>query len=296
MTEPLAGLAEAIGQACRLRLEAAPAQRVHGGSIDDCRRWMSTAGPLFVKLTAPAERARLEAEAAGLRALAAANAVRVPRVLGAGVSAAHAFLALEWIDLGGASESSTGRLGERLALQHRASAAAFGWERDNFIGTTPQHNGWQAQWVSFWGNERLGSQLELAARNGHEAALVRQGRRLIEHLGAFFVDHRPAPSLLHGDLWGGNWGADASGTPVIFDPAVYYGDREADLAMTRLFGGFPPAFYTAYQAAWPLAADAARRVPLYNLYHVLNHLNRFGGGYLRQARSMIDALLAEAGA
>jgi fructosamine-3-kinase len=101
------------------------------------------------------------------------------------------------------------------------------------------------------------------------------------------------PSLLHGDLWGGNWAADESGQPVVFDPAVYFGDREADLAMTRLFGGFSRAFYEAYESAWPLAAGATLRFDLYNLYHVLNHLNLFGGGYRPQAEALIDRLLAE---
>jgi fructosamine-3-kinase len=115
---------------------------------------------------------------------------------------------------------------------------------------------------------------------------------LLERIGRFFADSEPQPSLLHGDLWGGNFGVDARGVPVIFDPAVYYGDREADLAMTRLFGGFTSAFYSAYESAWPLPPAARTRVPLYNLYHVLNHLNLFGSGYLAQAESMVAQLLA----
>jgi fructosamine-3-kinase len=123
--------------------------------------------------------------------------------------------------------------------------------------------------------------------------LVERGRRLCGQLDALFRGHRPLPSLLHGDLWGGNWAADESGNPVVFDPAVYFGDREADLAMTRLFGGFGRAFYDAYESAWPLEAGAELRFDLYNLYHVLNHLNLFGGGYRAQAEALIDRLLAE---
>ena len=117
------------------------------------------------------------------------------------------------------------------------------------------------------------------------------GARLLECIEDFFADHQPVPSLLHGDLWGGNAAADEHGAPVIFDPAVYYGDREADLAMTRLFGGFSASFYSAYEAAWPLSDGARKRVTLYNLYHILNHLNLFGSGYQPQAESMIAQLL-----
>jgi fructosamine-3-kinase len=122
--------------------------------------------------------------------------------------------------------------------------------------------------------------------------LQEQGRELLERLDDFFIDHEPQPSLLHGDLWGGNFGVDASGTPIIFDPAVYYGDREADLAMTRLFGGFSASFYSAYEAAWPLPSGARERTTLYNLYHVLNHLNLFGSAYQAQAESMLAQLLS----
>jgi fructosamine-3-kinase len=114
----------------------------------------------------------------------------------------------------------------------------------------------------------------------------------MQQLPDFFAGYQPEPSLLHGDLWGGNWGVIADEQPVIFDPAVYYGDREADIAMTRLFGGFGAEFFTAYNEAWPLDSGFERRCDLYNLYHVLNHLNLFGGGYLRQVSDMLDRLLA----
>jgi fructosamine-3-kinase len=173
-------------------------------------------------------------------------------------------------------------------------ARAFGWHRDNTIGSTSQPNSWCEEWLEFFRERRLRHQLTLARRTGHDAGgrLQRRGGELLERLGAFFTSYRPAPSLLHGDLWGGNRAADGQGRPVIFDPAVYYGDREADIAMTRLFGAFSGEFYAAYEAAWPLDREAPRRIELYNLYHVLNHLNLFGGGYLAQAQGMIDRLLA----
>jgi protein-ribulosamine 3-kinase len=177
---------------------------------------------------------------------------------------------------------------------HRATSGRFGWHRDNTIGATPQLNAWESDWIVFWQTYRLGYQLDLAARSGHGGQLQRRGGLLLERLPALF-DHAPVPSLLHGDLWGGNFSGDAEGNPVIFDPACYYGDREADLAMTELFGGFSGRFYSAYRAAWPLDPGYDTRKTLYNLYHILNHLNLFGGGYGSQAERMIDRLLAELG-
>jgi protein-ribulosamine 3-kinase len=183
-------------------------------------------------------------------------------------------------------------LGEQLAAMHRATRDRFGWRRDNTIGSTPQVNMQLSDWVEFWRRHRLGYQLDLAARNGYRGALQDKGAQLLERLPQFFKGYRPAASLLHGDLWGGNAAVTAGGEPVIFDPAVYYGDREADLAMTTLFGGFTPAFYRAYETQWPLDPGHRERHELYNLYHVLNHLNLFGGGYRAQAEGMIDRLLA----
>ncbi|MDH5513031.1 MAG: fructosamine kinase family protein, partial [Gammaproteobacteria bacterium] len=182
------------------------------------------------------------------------------------------------------------RLGRELAQMHRATQKQFGWRHDNTIGSTPQINTPASDWVGFWREHRLGFQLELAARNGRN--LMRRGERLLADLGNFFRTYHPEPSLLHGDLWGGNVGA-TEGQPVIFDPAVYYGDREADLAMTELFGGFSARFYQAYQEAWPLDTGYKVRKTLYNLYHVLNHFNLFGGGYASQAERMMDALLGD---
>lgn len=285
-------LAQAIAEATGARVAARPAGAVHGGSINRCVRWETDGDALFVKLGPAASLDTFEAEACGLAELARTATLRVPAVRGSGLAGDAAFLALECIGFGPASARSETLLGERLARLHAVSAPRFGWHRDNTIGATPQVNTWSADWPRFFAERRLGVQLDLAARQGHGGRLVDRGRRLCERLPAFFDGHRPQPSLLHGDLWGGNWAADASGEPVIFDPAVYYGDREADLAMTRLFGGFGRAFYSAYEHAWPSAAGASERVTLYNLYHVLNHLNLFGGGYGAQAEAMIDRLLA----
>ena len=288
-------IAAALADALSTQIAPQPAARVQGGCINESYRWESRAGALFVKLGSPASREAFAAEAVGLVELTRADAVRIPQVRAVGTTRASAYLALEWIDFGDGSARTESLLGEQLATQHRLSSARFGWERDNTIGSTPQSNEWSPDWVEFFRERRLRAQLELARRNGHSGRLLERGARLLEMMGSYFSSYRPVPSLLHGDLWGGNWGADSTGAPVIFDPAVYYGDREADIAMTRLFGGFSNSFYTAYQRSWPLDQAAGTRRALYNLYHVLNHLNLFGGGYGEQALSMIDHLLAELG-
>ncbi|MGQ0430541.1 MAG: fructosamine kinase family protein [Gammaproteobacteria bacterium] len=248
----------------------------------------------FVKRLPVAERWRLAAEADGLARIAKTGAIRVPRAIAEGASADEAWLELEWLDLHPADAASDARMGEALARLHAATAESFGLDRDNAIGATPQPNAASKDWIGFWRDRRLAFQLDLAAHNGHGGRLQERGRRLLEALPAFFADHRPQPSLLHGDLWGGNRAMLADGTPVVFDPAAYYGDREADLAMTRLFGGFGPKFYAAYEHVWPLDPGAATRRDLYNLYHVVNHLNLFGAGYRAQAEAMVDRLLAAA--
>ncbi len=288
-------LAASLSATLATTVAAEPSTRVHGGCINESYRWDSAAGPFFVKIAAPTGLDALEAEAAGLDELARAEAVRVPRVRGAGTTATTAYLALEWIDIARSTGQAEGLLGEQLATQHRVLAPRFGWTRDNTIGSTPQSNDASADWVEFFRERRLRAQLELAQRNGFTGRLQERGAVLLDLMGAYFSSYRPMPSLLHGDLWGGNWGVDAAGSPVIFDPAVYYGDREADLAMTRLFGGFGNAFYTAYHSSWPLDQAAGTRRALYNLYHVLNHANLFGGSYAGQAISTIDRLLAELG-
>ncbi|HEX8755128.1 MAG TPA: fructosamine kinase family protein [Steroidobacteraceae bacterium] len=270
-----------------------PQSGVAGGGIHRSYRWQCGGAPLFVKVAASDGAASLQAEAAGLQVLAGARAVRVPQVVARGVAGQSAFLALQWIESQPAGRAAEQRLGEQLAAQHAVTAERFGFESDNFIGRTPQPNGWLPDWVEFFRERRLRHQLALAVQNGFAELLEHPGARLLEAVDALLEGHRPRASLLHGDLWAGNWLADSEQVPFIFDPAVYYGDREADLAMTRLFGGFGRAFYDAYLTAAPLPAGHEVRAELYNLYHVLNHANLFGGGYARQARASIDRLLGE---
>ena len=254
--------------------------------------WRLDAGfdRFFVKINTAAGLPMLEAEADGLRELARAKAIRVPAPVACGGAGGVAFLALEWLELSGGGRDTA--LGAGLAQLHRTTAQAHGWHRDNTIGTTPQDNAWTDDWATFFRDRRIAPQLALAAGKGHGGHLQRDGERLLAAIPALLAGHAPGPSLLHGDLWSGNAARLASGEPVIFDPAVHFGDREADLAMTELFGGFGADFYAAYAEAWPLAPGYATRRTLYNLYHVLNHLNLFGGGYRGQAEAMIASLLA----
>jgi protein-ribulosamine 3-kinase len=286
-------LATALTKALGREVVASSEHRVSGGSINQCSGFETPGGAIFVKHGGADCLPVFEAEAAGLAELARAKALRVPNVLSVSIEGETALLVLEWIDLHPATARCERLLGERLALQHRMTRDRFGWDRDNTIGSTPQSNRPCAQWIEFFRDQRLLPQLEMAKQSSAGRNAIDLGYQLCERLHVFFDSYHPVPSLLHGDLWGGNWGADSNGEPVLFDPSVYFGDREADLAMTRLFGGFGTAFYAAYQSAWPLGAGAEARVTLYNLYHVLNHFNLFGSGYLRQAQGMIQRLLAQ---
>ncbi len=272
--------------------DARAARWVNLGGTPLNATWRLDAGRdrFFVKTNAVARLPMLEAEADGLHELARAKAIRVPAPVACGGTGGIAFLALEWLEFSGGGRDVA--LGASLAQLHRTTAQAHGWHRDNTIGTTPQDNAWTDDWATFFRDRRIGPQLALAGCKGHGGRLQRDGERLLAAIPALLAGHTPAPSLLHGDLWSGNAARLASGEPVIFDPAVHFGDREADLSMTELFGGFGADFYAAYAEAWPLAPGYATRRTLYNLYHVLNHLNLFGGGYRAQAEAIIAGLLA----
>ena len=269
-------------------------QSVGGGCINAAYRVEDDHRRFFVKLNRRDKAEMFEAEAAGLAEIANSETVRVPRVISWGVAGDRAFLVLEHLRFGNGRDAHA-QLGTALAAMHKHCAECYGWNRDNTIGATPQPNPWCSDWLTFWRESRLGFQLELAARNGYRGTLQHLGRRVLGSLELWFQDYTPQPSLLHGDLWSGNWAVADDGTPVVFDPAVYYGDRETDIAMTELFGGFAPSFYEAYRQACPLAPGYRRRKTLYNLYHIVNHVNLFGGGYLAQAQAMLESLAGECG-
>jgi fructosamine-3-kinase len=267
-------------------------ETIGGGCINSAFRLNDGGHSYFIKLNRADRLEMFEAESEGLSELAATHTIRAPQPLCHGITGNQAYLVMEYISLGRPKEQSAAQAGHQLALLHRTTQEQYGWHRDNTIGSTPQHNRANDDWIHFWQEQRLGFQLKLAAQNGHGGRLQRQGEKLCDKLNQL-IDHAPAASLLHGDLWGGNLAYDREGQPVIYDPAVYFGDRETDIAMTELFGGFSQAFYAAYRETWPLDSGYPARRELYNLYHILNHLNLFGGGYLGQAQGMIDRLLSE---
>lgn len=264
---------------------------IGGGCINEGWRLSAGGRSWFVKCHEAARLAMFEAEYEGLRDLRAAAGVRVPAPVATGTTEDRAWLVTEWLDLAGSPDEAM--LGEHLARQHDHTADRFGWHRDNTIGLTPQINGWTSNWADFWRDRRLAPQVEMAREKGLSGF---DAEGLFAASDRILADHPARPGLLHGDLWGGNRAALADGTPVIFDPATYYGDGEADIAMTELFGRFGADFYAAYDAVRPRPPGYAVRRDLYNLYHVLNHFNMFGGGYGGQAVSLADRLIGEAGA
>jgi len=259
-----------------------------GGCIHQAQ-WLEGAcgRAFFVKTNGGGAVDMFAAEAAGLNALRATQTMRVPAVIAYGqTNTGTAYIVLEAIAMGGRGRWE--RMGQQLAAMHRVTGDFFGWDTDNFIGRTPQRNGHYRDWVSFFREQRLGYQFELAARNGLS---IPESTVLLDCLDKFFAGYAPQPSLLHGDLWSGNASFTEEGEPVMFDPAAYYGDRETDIAFTAMFGGFDPAFYQGYASIFPLHPGFAQRQRLYNLYHELNHYNLFGGSYGAQARNTVSQLL-----
>ncbi len=235
-----------------------------------------------------------EQERAGLEALRAAGILRIPTVvcqfrLGGDID----YLVLEAIDQARPPADFFERFGRQLAELHRSAVGAqFGWPTDNYLGSSPQAGGWHSDWVEFFGSKRLQPQIRMARNRGVATAeLVRKMDRLLERLDQWLAAPFDPPSLLHGDLWSGNFLCDTGGQAVLIDPAVYYGRREAELAMPLLFGGFPPIFLDAYSETWPLETGWRDRVEIYQLYHLLNHLNLFGSGYLESCLSTLRRLV-----
>jgi protein-ribulosamine 3-kinase len=295
----IAALGAAIGDSIGTRFVPAAAHPVGGGCIHTALEiegdTPSGSRRFFAKVNEASLADLFAAEADGLEALAGAGEVEVPKVVARGADGERAWLVLEWLDLEPLQGRAAAALGAALARQHRLGQPRFGWARDNFIGASPQKNGWSEDWLGFWRERRLMFQLRLAASRRLPSRMIDRGERLAADCEAFFRGYAPQRSLLHGDLWAGNAAARAGGAAVVFDPAVYVGDREADIAMTELFGGFPHDFRAAYSEAWPLDDGYRARRDFYNLYHLLNHANLFAGGYVAQTAQAIERLLAEIG-
>ena len=260
-----------------------------GGCINES--WVLEDGErrIFVKINSPDRQDMFAAEADGLTELAASQRIRVPDVVAVGVTEQHAWIGLEYLDMSGLGPAGQVGFGHGLARLHRSSSDRFGWHRANTIGTTRQGNAWNDDWVDFLRNERLGYQFELAESKGwvFEGSAV-----LLDRLGDYFENYSPQPALLHGDLWSGNLGMIGGREAVLFDPAVYYGDREAEFGIMEMFGGFSREFYRAYESDYPLDPGFKIRKDLYLLYHQLNHFNLFGASYAESAQGSIQRLLA----
>jgi fructosamine-3-kinase len=268
-------LSAALGRPVRIHSRTALA----GGSISDTARLGTDAGAFVIKSHRGGPATMFQAEAEGLEALrASGTSLVVPRVIHV-EPGPQPFLLLEFLDAGPRVRDFDAVLGRGLAELHRASAPQFGFAHDNFCGRTPQPNPWTDGWVSFYGAWRLGHQLALARDADRlSAADAKLVDRLVMRLGDW-IDDPPQPALIHGDLWSGNLHRDASGRPALIDPAACYAHREAELGMMTLFGGFSARVFEAYDDAFPLEPGWRDRHPLYQLYHLMNHLNLFGGGY-----------------
>lgn len=291
--QSLQHIAKLIQQTINQPFSITDTRSVAGGCINSAYILQGKTQCFFIKLNHSNLLSMFEAEFKGLQEMEQSATVRVPHPIVSGVIGESAFLVLEKVSLCPGNSESDEQLGHQLAALHQQQHAFFGWHQNNTIGSTEQINHSSENWISFWHNQRLGFQLTLAEKNGYSGKLIKSGEQLSEALDRFFTNHNPQPSLLHGDLWSGNAAVTDYGEAIIYDPACYYGDRETDIAMTELFGGFSSSFYVAYNESYPLDSGYRVRKTLYNLYHILNHLNLFGQGYLHQAQNMIDSLLAE---
>lgn len=283
-------IAQHISQITRETFEIQQHRSVIGGCINQGYAVSGGNKTYFVKLNQASVLGMFEAEALGLEQMAATKTIKVPQPIGTGIADNYSYIVLEWLEFArGTPGNSWLEMGRQLAAMHKAGGnEQFGWNRPNTIGSTPQINPWTDSWADFFAESRMGYQLKLAKRRGGH--FLNEGE-FVKAVKEILSTRQPQPSLVHGDLWSGNAAVMESGEPVILDPATYYGDREVDIAMTELFGGFPAAFYRGYEEVWPLDEGYQHRKTLYNLYHVLNHFNLFGGGYESQAARMIQQIM-----
>ena len=262
-----------------------------GGCINNGGKLRTKQGTFFLKWNGEKNfTGMFAAENKGLQLLSRQGVIRIPKVIGDGQKGSYQFLLLEFIDQRSKSKNYWELLGNRLAALHRVTTGFFGLDHDNYIGSLQQLNHQSSNWIDFFIGQRLLVQVRLAIDNGLAPSdWIRKFEALFAKLPGLIPTERP--SLLHGDLWSGNLITDESGEPCLIDPAVYYGNREADLAMTRLFGGFSTTFYSTYEDVFPLPAGHAERVDLYNLYPLMVHVNLFGGSYVHSVERILRSFI-----
>lgn len=249
-------------------------------SLNQFQLYHTDRGDFFVKISQASDFSMLEAEGKGLALIEKTETIRVPHPHLWGIHESSAYLAVEFLELGSHTAHSQELLGRNLAMMHLAPGSEkFGLDHDNTIGMTPQINRWTTSWVDFYRQYRLEIQLKMIEEKYGDSDLLRMAGPLLDHFSELFNGIEVKPSLLHGDLWGGNTAALADGTPVIYDPACYYGHHEADLSMMGMFGGFSSEFFGAYHELIPAASGLEERVLVYQLYHYLNHYLLFGKSY-----------------
>lgn len=282
-------IAEATGQAFTIQKK----QAITGGDTDASFIISGHSNKIttqyLVKLNDKSHLPHFEAQAYALEQLTLASTPICPKFVTLGISVNKSFIALNYLSLHPGNTDLWYLLGQQLANMHKTSThGQFGWPHDNYIGTTLQPNAWSSNWRTFFAEQRIGWQLQLLSEKS-----IFLGD--IDHIATVCHDalshHQVQPTLVHGDLWRGNV-AFTGKHPVIFDPASYYGDREVDIAMSELFGPFPRAFYQGYQTSYPLDSGFEQRKAIYNFYHILNHVNIFGGVYIEQAKATLSRLLS----
>ena len=259
-----------------------------GGDINDAACLVSSAGNYFVKWNS-AKRfpGMFAAEAKGLKLLRNADEIYIPEVVTAADAGSYSFLLLEYVNSSVRISNFMENFGQALAALHKHSAARFGLDHNNYIGSLPQSNAQRNHWTAFFKEERLEKQVKMARDHGEiDKNLASAFEKLYKELPSVFPEEPPA--LLHGDLWSGNFMTAPDGKACIYDPAVYFGHREMDIAMTRLFGGFSPDFYEAYHSAYPLEKGWQQRCDISNLYPLMVHVNLFGGSYVYSVKSTLS--------
>lgn len=263
-------------------------QPVSGGSVNECYKIKFNKALFFVKLNSSQRFPNMfMAEAEGLKRIGSTNTIKVPQAMAVGHAGDEQFLVLEWIDHGNSDDLSQAKLGQLLGQLHRNTSKSFGLDHQNYMGALTQTNNWHSSWTTFYIEERLCPQVDLAYKKGLlTPVMLKQFESLYAKLNSLYAEEPPA--FVHGDLWSGNYIVDQSQQPVLFDPAISFSNRETDIAMTTLFGGFSSSFYDAYHEVFPLQGGWQQRLDLWNLYPLLIHVNLFGQSYVRQVNHTLN--------